>query len=153
MIYQCWKTAISKKCDSRVIRLHLFMFLAGLAMCATSCIFTQEGNAEEISSSGSEQSKPDSSLDSEGHHAKHGQPQGPRKVISMETALGPNHVHPFGNFGKFTLDMFSWDLRASASVPTSRNGGDVVSVFFLWAAVVWNCICTLWMNCSPKARP
>ena len=51
MIYQCWKTTISKKCDSRVIRLHLFMFLAGLAMCATSCIFTQEGDAEEISSS------------------------------------------------------------------------------------------------------
>ena len=119
MIYQCWKTTISKKCDSRVIRLHLFMFLAALAMCATSCIFTQEGDARFV-------------VGLRGPPMRN-MVQGPWE--SVEGWQRPEVRDGDKPWAKPCLSLR--ELRQvhlgnvlMASVPTSRNGGDVVSVFF-----------------------
>ena len=139
MIYQCWKTTISKKCDSRVIRLHLFMFLAALAMCATSCIFRKATQRRFPVLA----------------------PSNPRRATMRNMVQGPwesveGWQRPEVRDGDKPWAKPCLSLRElrqvhlgnvlMASVPTSRNGGDVVSVFFLWAAVVWNCICTLWIQ-------
>ena len=108
MIYQCWKTTISKKCDSRVIRLHLFMFLAALAMCATSCIFRKA----------TQRRFPVLAPSNPRRATMRNMVQGPWESVEgwqrPEVRDGdkpwPNHVYPFGNFGKFTLEMFWWLL-------------------------------------------
>ena len=135
MIYQCWKTSISKKCDSRVIRLHLCS--SRLWQCAlhpASLRRRRRGDFQFFVDRVSDLHQICSWI---ARRAMRNMVQGPWE--SVEGQQRPSWRDgdkpwakpcPFGNFGKFTLDMFWWDLRASASVPTSRNGGDVVSVFF-----------------------